>query len=79
MKDRQLLIINELLDKENLSIDELSQALNVSSRTIRNDVDDINRTLSDLSITGISNKRGQLYFCLDLDARHSLSHSLKIS
>ena len=79
MKDRQLLIINELLDKENLSIDELSQALNVSSRTIRNDVDDINRTLSDLSITGISNKRGQLYFCLDLDARHFLSHSLKIS
>lgn len=79
MKDRQLMIINELIDKENLSIDELSHILDVSSRTIRNDIDDINLKLKDLSIPKISNKRGQLYFCLDLNERRTLSHSLKIS
>ncbi|BDR61179.1 BglG family transcription antiterminator [Lactobacillus xylocopicola] len=78
MKDRQLLIIKKLLGKERLSIDELSRALKVSSRTIRNDVIDINEALNNWSITKISNKRGQLDFSLNSKEKHSLSHYLEI-
>lgn len=78
MKDRQVLIINQLLDKENLSIDELSHTLGVSSRTIRNDMNEINQAIKDLPIKQIANNRGQLEFCLNSEEKSSLSHFLEI-
>lgn len=78
MKDRQVWIINKLLDKEVLSINEFSRTLNVSSRTIRNDVSDINQEIKNLSITKISNKRGRLDLSLNSEEKKSLSHYLKI-
>lgn len=79
MRDRQLLIMNKLLNKEISSIDELSRFFNVSSRTIRNDIDDINYILTKLSITKIASKRGQLNFSLNFKEKESLSQYLKIS
>lgn len=78
MKDRQLFIINHLLANGS-SIDELSHLLNVSSRTIRNDVDDINHNLSSLSIPRIINRRGQLQLDLSQNQRQALSRSLEVN
>ncbi|MCT6806819.1 MAG: helix-turn-helix domain-containing protein, partial [Bombilactobacillus sp.] len=78
MKDRQLLLINKLLSQGKLAIGELSHILTVSSRTIRNDVTEINQTLGDLALAQITNNRGQLTFHLSLKEKQTLARYLAI-
>lgn len=78
MKDRQLLLINKLLSQGKLAIGELSHILTVSSRTIRNDVTEINQTLGDLALAQITNNRGQLTFHLSLKEKQTLACYLAI-
>lgn len=78
MKDRQLLLINKLLSQEKLAITELSHIITCSSRTIRNDVMEINQTLGDLGLAQITNNRGQLTFRLNLKEKQTLARYLAI-
>lgn len=78
MKDRQLVLINKLLSQGKLAIGELSHILTVSSRTIRNDVTEINQTLGDLALAQITNNRGQLTFHLSLKEKQTLARYLAI-
>lgn len=76
MKDRQIEILSSLIGGKEISIKDLSHSLNVSSRTIRNDLEDINFILKRLSITKIKNHRGNLSLLITSDEKDRLLHYL---
>ncbi|MDF7639496.1 PTS sugar transporter subunit IIA [Lactobacillus sp. ESL0791] len=77
MKDRQLYILNSLIEDEPLKIKELSHSLGVSSRTVRNDLKEINFKLEQLSISRVDNCRGNLSLSLTSIEKNKLLEYLK--
>lgn len=74
MRDRQIEILNSLVGGRTVLIKELSHTLDVSSRTIRNDLADINFELKQLSIPEIDNHRGNLSLSLTSAEKNRLLH-----
>lgn len=77
MKKRNFQLIEKLFsDQPQISIKELAESLKVSTRTIRNDIDEINFLLKELSINPISIDRGYAMLSLTSDEKTALIKAL---
>ena len=73
MKNRQLRIIELLLDRGKTNLLAISKLFKVSTRTIRNDIDEINYELNKFSISRIENHRGNLRLSLTSSEKEKVS------